>query len=440
MSNKVEEQKIEVMPENWWYSELVTYCNALIAYFGSGSDLNEVLEKKGRKQLGLTQINIGPEAIRSVIFSEGDHLIKPPASLRYVPFFTIWSCLEACHLIHLRKVSTPKVKLALVNGRRLDKSPSPEKGKIENDNMQHFEKSSSLVRQNSLSKLANTWLSHEQADIVTLSSIYGHPPYAMVRSVLVSLFPSWSPKQIRKFIQRSLNENCDRDENDLSEDFSDKFDAVFDDKIRWRLEKEIREAELADPICGPRHDKRRRELGMKYENLLEQRLKEFGVPFETEEDLRVRGTAKTPDILLSFPVAIKVLTIEQSSRTKGTKLMNGQRVDVNFETRSHSKSGVKSVKATKAEEWKMISWIDSKAMFGDAHTHNTDIVSQAEGYIHRFGPGLILYWFGHAPNTELDNCHGDIVVTGWNIPLTMMLPTGEIINYGENIVNTTINK
>lgn len=54
-----------------------------------------------------------------------------------------------------------------------------------------------------------------------------------------------------------------------------------------------------------------------------------GIPFETEADLRDKGTSKTPDILLSCPMGVQV-----------------QRED------------------GKGKEWKMISWIDSKVSDG----------------------------------------------------------------------------
>ena len=49
----------------------------------------------------------------------------------------------------------------------------------------------------------------------------------------------------------------------------------------------------------------------------------MAIPFETEAELRIRGTAKTPDVLLSCPVGIRV--------HKGDD-----------------------------EDWKIICWIDSK--------------------------------------------------------------------------------
>lgn len=66
--------------------------------------------------------------------------------------------------------------------------------------------------------------------------------------------------------------------------------------------------------------------------------------------------------------------------------------------------------------WKMVCWIDSKALFGDVNTHQASVLPQAEAYVHRFGPGLVLYWFGHAPIERLGDGHGDVAVTGWEVP------------------------
>lgn len=65
-------------------------------------------------------------------------------------------------------------------------------------------------------------------------------------------------------------------------------------------------------------------------------------------------------------------------------------------------------------------------MFGDVKTHQTSVLPQAESYLHRFGPGLILYWFGHAPLEMLDDAHGDIVVSAGMLPEPMLFPTGEV--------------
>ena len=54
------------------------------------------------------------------------------------------------------------------------------------------------------------------------------------------------------------------------------------------------------------------------------------------------------------------------------------------------------------------------------------MLSQAKSYVHRFGPGLIIYWFGHAPVSKLENADGDLVIVGWKLPETILWPTGEV--------------
>jgi hypothetical protein len=58
------------------------------------------------------------------------------------------------------------------------------------------------------------------------------------------------------------------------------------------------------------------------------------------------------------------------------------------------------------------------------------VLPQVETYIHRFGPGLVIYWLGHAPLDRLDDAHGDIVIAAWDVPDAFMLPTGEIVRRG----------
>ena len=62
-------------------------------------------------------------------------------------------------------------------------------------------------------------------------------------------------------------------------------------------------------------------------------------------------------------------------------------------------------------------------MFGDVQTHQSETLRQAEAFVHRFGPGLIIYWFGHAPLERLSNGYGDVSVSAWNVPDCIMLPS-----------------
>jgi len=70
-----------------------------------------------------------------------------------------------------------------------------------------------------------------------------------------------------------------------------------------------------------------------------------------------------------------------------------------------------------------------KALFGDVDTHNNIVLPQVETYVHRFGPGLVLYWFGHAPLSRLGDGRGDVVIAGGGLPDEFLLPTGEL--YGQ---------
>ena len=69
--------------------------------------------------------------------------------------------------------------------------------------------------------------------------------------------------------------------------------------------------------------------------------------------------------------------------------------------------------------------ICKQALYGDIVTHRK-VHSQAKAYVHRFGPGMILYWFGHAPLSKLENAEGDLVIVGWRLPETILWPTGEV--------------
>jgi hypothetical protein len=126
-----------------------------------------------------------------------------------------------------------------------------------------------------------------------------------------------------------------------------------------RLAIQVQEAIDSDPMYGPIHDKERHIVGVEYEVVLEhylletgklfpekcpletlsvyvlgrdthsiislQRTVPVGIPFETEAQLRDRGTSRTPDVLLSAPVGIEV------PRKDGD-----------------------------GTEWKVVCWIDSK--------------------------------------------------------------------------------
>lgn len=116
-----------------------------------------------------------------------------------------------------------------------------------------------------------------------------------------------------------------------------------------RLRKDVQICISCDDYSGPGIDRIRNVLGLEFELLLIEHLRNIRVEFESEQDLRDRGCHKTPDILLQVPAAFC---------------------------------------------GKVVRWIDSKAKFGDESTLNKDYSDSISSYVGRFGPGMVIYWFG----------------------------------------------
>jgi hypothetical protein len=70
--------------------------------------------------------------------------------------------------------------------------------------------------------------------------------------------------------------------------------------------------------------------------------------------------------------------------------------------------------------------IHRQAFYGDVGTHKQSVLPNCNSYIHRFGPGMILYFFGHAPLSLLGDADGDLVIQGWDLPKSFMWPTGRL--------------
>ena len=85
------------------------------------------------------------------------------------------------------------------------------------------------------------------------------------------------------------------------------------------------------------------------------------IPFETENDLRIKGTARTPDVLLSTPVGMKVPKRSSTSRKLLLDESDGhlaQRKDTSSED------------GEEEYEWKVVCWIDSKVRWGRSYQHD----------------------------------------------------------------------
>ncbi|KAF4320389.1 hypothetical protein BBO99_00004309 [Phytophthora kernoviae] len=120
-------------------------------------------------------------------------------------------------------------------------------------------------------------------------------------------------------------------------------------------------------------------MGVEYEYLLLETLRNRQLVFESEDMLREKGLSKTPDVRLLLPIGVQ---------------------------------------DPKNSQLHVVNWIDSKAMFGDRHIHETENANQLQGYVNRYGPGMVIYWFGHVAQLSSDS---DIFITD-TFPQEISLP------------------
>ncbi|XP_076443121.1 CDAN1-interacting nuclease 1-like isoform X2 [Babylonia areolata] len=116
------------------------------------------------------------------------------------------------------------------------------------------------------------------------------------------------------------------------------------------LSVEISEAVCCDDIYGPYSDRTKRAIGIECEIRLQKWCTENDIGYLPEEEMRQLGYDKTPDVKLTMPIAVDGF---------------------------------------------VVNWIESKAMFGDEYWHTRHVKDQIGPYTRRFGPGLVIYWFGY---------------------------------------------
>lgn len=129
----------------------------------------------------------------------------------------------------------------------------------------------------------------------------------------------------------------------------ESFDPILSQNIKYCLENDF--------LTSPSTDQFRQKIGLEWENFMHGRLKEINVLFYSEVEMRAAGYPKTPDALLAYPVEV-----------------NGHIVNL----------------------------IESKALFSDLSTHQNYLRDQYWPYYNRFGPGLVIYWFGFLEDINVD--------------------------------------
>lgn len=122
-----------------------------------------------------------------------------------------------------------------------------------------------------------------------------------------------------------------------------------------RLVRDVERSVDCDMMYGPASDAARHTAGDEYEVRLCEALDAAGIAYSTEKDLRDTGHFKTPDARLLVPIAIK----------------------------GH-----------------VISWVESKATFGDEKQHYKYSREQYQSYCNRFGSGMVIYWHGYLAHLQ----------------------------------------
>ena len=131
-----------------------------------------------------------------------------------------------------------------------------------------------------------------------------------------------------------------------------------------KLAEEIHMCIVVDENYGPLVDTVKHSVGHEYEYKLVQQLKDHGLPFLDEDKMRLKGYDKTPDIKLEIPIAV---------------------------------------------DGHMVNWIESKASFGDDESHKSYLKDQFWSYWNRFGPGMVIYWFGFIDDLDINQEKGIIL-------------------------------
>ncbi|KAM4691045.1 CDAN1-interacting nuclease 1 [Rhinophrynus dorsalis] len=130
------------------------------------------------------------------------------------------------------------------------------------------------------------------------------------------------------------------------------------------LANQVHQCIINDCCNGPLVDCIKHSIGYEHEVLLREKLMENNIAFLDEDQLRVKGYDKTPDFILEVPVAV---------------------------------------------DGHVIHWIESKASFGDESSHRMYLQDQFWSYWNRFGPGLVIYWYGFIEELDCNRERGIIL-------------------------------
>lgn len=196
----------------------------------------------------------------------------------------------------------------------------------------------------------------------------------------IALSLSYPPYLVGKMVLSYIinNNNHNNKNNNINNDLVKKY--LKDTSLiqHLKLKKEIDYWYEHDPYTSPYIDRLKHVTGEEYEFMLMKKLSARNITFKAEEALKLEGAEKTPDALITIPFSVRS---PSSVHTKDGSSIN----------KSH-----------------IVNWIDSKAMFGDEKEH-MKYMKQYTSYRSRYGPGMVIYWFGYVKT--IANLDQDIFIT-----------------------------
>lgn len=147
------------------------------------------------------------------------------------------------------------------------------------------------------------------------------------------------------------------------------------------LATEIWLANLKDNNYGFSSNCIKSAIGLGFESKAKKKLEGLGISYQDEHELRAKGYDKTPDFKLVIPFAYQ----------------------------GH-----------------VINWIESKALFGDEEKHNGYLKEQLWSYWNRYGPGMVIYWFGFIDEIDNNRDKGIVVCDHFPEDIVLADPLGSV--------------
>lgn len=149
-----------------------------------------------------------------------------------------------------------------------------------------------------------------------------------------------------------------------------------------RLRNEVSMCLDMDAHAGPHADRTRNVVGLQYEQLLFDKVRNLGLEYLTEDQLRKAGSYKTPDVLLQVPIIVL---------------------------------------------GRIVNWIDSKAKAADVIVMDHDYEDSIRAYVNRLGPGMVIYWNGFVEDCQSQMFQDEGVLVCDHFPKDIVYLKGSVI-------------